>query len=158
MIGFFLKYDYYSERSLLAKCRVRKTEYNYGREFERFVFLFGICFRLDPIPEPLVDESVKISTENEDDDKEQIDPSLPPELRKLMEQTKKREKEAKAIAAAAAAEAAAAEAQALKDAMVEQSDTQELSDEIQDGKDLTKMAFDRKKSIKDGKLGNYMIN
>ncbi len=126
------------------------------QNFERFLFV--ICFRVDPIPEALIDESVKIPTENEDDDKEQIDPSLPPELRKLMEQTKKREKEAKAIAAAAAAEAAAAEAQALKDAMGDQTDEQEFSDEIQDGKDLTKMSFDRKKSIRDGKLVNYMIN
>ena len=31
IIGFFLKYDYYSERSLLSKCRVRTTEYTYGR-------------------------------------------------------------------------------------------------------------------------------
>ncbi len=31
MIGFFLKYDYYSERSILSKCRVRTNEYTYGR-------------------------------------------------------------------------------------------------------------------------------
>lgn len=30
IIGFFLKYDYYSERSLLAKCRVKVNEYAYG--------------------------------------------------------------------------------------------------------------------------------
>lgn len=33
IIGFFLKYDYYSERSLLSKCRVRTIEYTYGRWF-----------------------------------------------------------------------------------------------------------------------------
>ncbi len=31
IIGYFLKYDYYSERSLLAKCRVQTHEYKYGR-------------------------------------------------------------------------------------------------------------------------------
>ena len=31
IVGFFLKYDYYSERSLLAKCRVRPNEYTYGK-------------------------------------------------------------------------------------------------------------------------------
>ena len=30
ILGFFLKYDYYSERSLLAKCRIRSMEYTYG--------------------------------------------------------------------------------------------------------------------------------
>jgi hypothetical protein len=30
MVGVFIKYDYYSERSILSKCRVRSTEYTYG--------------------------------------------------------------------------------------------------------------------------------
>ena len=113
---------------------------------------------LDPIPEPFVDESVKQVTEIVDDDKEQIDPSLPPELRKLMEQTKRREKEVAAAAAAAAAEAAAAEAQALKDAMKDESGTQEFSDELLDGKELTQLSLNRKKSIRDGKVFDNVTN
>jgi hypothetical protein len=30
IVGFFLKYDYYSDRSILSKCRVRINEYTYG--------------------------------------------------------------------------------------------------------------------------------
>lgn len=67
-----------------------------------------------------------------------------------MEQAKRREKEAAAAAAAAAAEAAAKEAQALKDAMA----AQENADEMQDGRELTQMSLNRKKSIRDGKLIN----
>ena len=127
-------------------------------DFKDFDVNLSYVLLLDPIPEPFVDESAKQVTENVDDDKEQIDPSLPPELRKLMEQTKRREKEVAAAAAAAAAEAAAAEAQALKDAMMNGSGTEEFPDEIPDGKELTQLSLNRKKSIRDGKLYNNVIN
>ncbi|CAF2588148.1 unnamed protein product [Rotaria sp. Silwood2] len=123
IVGFFLKYDYYSERSLLSKCRVQINDYTY-----------------DPIPEPYVDETEKQPTENEDSAKDQFDASLPPELRKLMEETKQREE-------AAAAAAAAAEAQANKEnTMTDRSATQVASEEIQDEKTLTQTSLDRTKS------------
>lgn len=92
----------------------------------------------------MVDESAKQSTENDDANNDQFDSSLPPELRKLMEQSKQREREE-------AAAAAAAEAQ-NKDETT--SGTQGPSDEIQNEKDLTQSSLDRKKSIKDDKLFN----
>jgi hypothetical protein len=95
-----------------------------------------LSFLLDPIPEPLIDESEKQTTENPED---QFAASLPPELRKLMEQTKQREQEE------AAAAAAAAEAQNKEESMVA---------DDQDGKNLTQMSLDRKKSIKDEQLFN----
>ncbi|CAF1631395.1 unnamed protein product, partial [Adineta ricciae] len=113
ILGFFLKYDYYSEQTIL-----------------------------DPIPEPLVDEPAKQVT-NEDDDQEPIDPTLPAEIRKLMEQSRRREKEA----AAAAAAAAAAEAQALEEAAAAQA-AQENADESQDGT-VSPTALNRKKSVRD---------
>lgn len=55
----------------------------------------------DPIPELLPEEPTKDPNENEDANKDQFDSSLPPELRKLMEQTRQREEEAAAAEAAA---------------------------------------------------------
>ncbi|CAF3523561.1 unnamed protein product [Adineta steineri] len=126
IVGFFLKYDYYSERSLLAKCRVRTNEYSY-----------------DPIPEPLVDETVK-PVAAEVVEEEPIDPSLPADIRKLMEQSRRREKEAAAAAAAAAAEA---EAKAAKEA-AEQAALQN-AEEAKDEDDVPQNALNRKKSIRD---------
>ena len=87
---------------------------------------------LDPIPEPLEDESKK-AVENEDANKDQFD-SLPPELRKLMEQTKQREE------AAAAAEAQ----QNNEQSMMERSATQGTAEESQAGKELTQTSLTNK--------------
>ncbi|CAF4166320.1 unnamed protein product [Rotaria socialis] len=130
IIGFFLKYDYYSERSLLAKCRVKINQYSY-----------------DPIPEPYIDESEKKPAESNDPEKDLFDASLPPELRKLMEETKQREDEAAAAAAAAEAEAN------RENTMTDRSATQVVSDEAHDGKNLTQTSLERQKS-KDEKLLN----
>jgi hypothetical protein len=119
-----------------------------------FLFFCYFIFLLDPIPEPLIDESAK-QVENEDPNKDLFDASLPPELRKLMEQTRQREREE----AAAAAAAAAADAQNNKEeSIVDRSGTQIPSDENQIGKDLTQSSMDRKKSMKDDKLFNGMNN
>jgi len=105
--------------------------------------------RVDPIPEPFVDESAKQAKENEATAQDQFDASLPPELRKLMEQAKQREDEA-------AAAAAAAEAQLNKEeSMIDRSGTQPPADQIQDGKELTQASLDRKD---DDKLYNGRIN
>jgi hypothetical protein len=89
--------------------------------------------RLDPVPEPFVDETAK-AVENEDTAKDQFDASLPPELRKLMEQAKEREE---AVAAAAAAEAQPNK----EEPVIDQSGTQGSTDEKQDGKDVTQISL-----------------
>lgn len=82
------------------------------------------------------DESKKVE-EQEDPNKDQFD-SLPPELRKMMEQAKQRE------------EAAAAEAQQNADqSTTERSATQGTADGTNDGKELTQTSLpgDRDKSF-----------
>ena len=115
-------------------------EYTYGTwSFERVSIIVENI--VDPIPEPLVDEPVKPVT-TEDDDHEPIDPTLPAEIRKLMEQSRRREKEVAA--------AAAAEAQALQEAAAAQA-AQENAEESQDGT-VSPSALNRKKSVRDGNL------
>jgi len=96
-------------------------------------------FCLDPIPEPIVDESDKAG-ENDDAPKDDFDTSLPPELRKLMEQAKQREE---------------AENQANKDdGLTDRSNTQANSEGVQDGKELTQTSLTDKGSNKDEKSFN----
>jgi hypothetical protein len=90
-----------------------------------------------------VDESAKQPTDNQASYQEQFESSLPPELRKLMEQTKQREE--------AAAAAPAAEAQGSKeDTTIDRSGTQPPGD----AKDLTQTSLNKK----DDELFNGMIN
>ena len=96
----------------------------------------------------MVDDSAKQAVENEDAAKEEFDPSLPPELRKIMEQNRQREEAAAAAAAAAAAQAA------KEETMMDRAGTQGPGDEIQPGKSLTQTSLNRKKSLRDEKLFN----
>ena len=95
------------------------------------------------MPEPIIEETVKDDAENEEATKEQFDPSLPPELRKLMEQAKQREKEIAAAAAAAAA------AQAEKEKMaLEQSNTHLTLEGKQHENEVDAVVIDRNNSLK----------
>lgn len=86
-----------------------------------------------------MDESAKQAAENEQSTQDQFDSSLPPELRKLMEQTKQREE------AAAAAELAANKENTLGD----RANTQGTADAAQLSKELTQASMKDKNNQKD---------
>ena len=86
-----------------------------------------------------MEESAKQATENNESTENQFDASLPPELRKLMEQTKQREE------AAAAAEAAANKEHTLGD----RSNTQTTAEDALRARELTQASLKEKKNSKD---------
>ena len=92
----------------------------------------------------MVEESAKQAPENDQSTQDQFDSSLPPELRKLMEQTKQREE------AAAAAELAANKENALGD----RSNTQGTADGAQLSKELTQASMKDKNNQKDDQASN----
>lgn len=107
---------------------------------------------LDPVPESIIEETVKDDAENDEATKEQFDPSLPPELRKLMEQAKQREKE---IAAAAAAAAAQAEKERTA---LEQSNTHLISEATEHENEVDAVALDRNNSLKNDDVSMGRVN
>ena len=108
---------------------------------------------LDPVPESIIEETVKDDAENDEATKEQFDPSLPPELRKLMEQAKQREKEIAAAAAAAAAAQAEKERTAL-----EQSNTHLISEATEHENEVDAVALDRNNSLKNDDVSMGRVN
>jgi hypothetical protein len=88
-----------------------------------------------------VDETAKEPVDPQASYQEQFESTLPPELRKLMEQTKQREE-------------AAAAAEALLNKEDTTVSTQPSSDLLKDGKTLTQTSLDKK----DDELFNGMIN
>jgi hypothetical protein len=117
---------------------------------DRFENHFICFFWLDPIPEPFVDESAKAA--EEDANKDLFDASLPPELRKLMEQARQRDE-------ATAAAAAAAEAQLTKEGSVtDRSGTQVPTDGTQTAKDLTQTSLTEKDDKLFNGKANYIID
>ena len=93
----------------------------------------------------MVEESAKQAPENDQSTQDQFDSSLPPELRKLMEQTKQREE------AAAAAELAANKENTT---LGERSNTQGTADGAQLSKELTQASMKDKNNQKDDLASN----
>ena len=110
---------------------------------------------LDPVPESIIEETVKDDAENDEATKEQFDPSLPPELRKLMEQAKQREKEIAAATAAAAAAAAQAEKERTA---LEQSNTHLISEATEHENEVDAVALDRNNSLKNDDVSMGRVN